>query len=380
MNWDKSLIPALERLLARTDTPAPVAARLMVLLRSKGVVLSPTARLAAGKRLLDAVDRGTFQLSSPADLDLYLEFLETEGPTDASLRQLQKLLNGSGETRARAHSLVRRFGSKASSMAEALWPKALDEKSKPEDRAEILATLTQIEGKPSLEKWQKLLNEAKGGVKTEVVRSWRAFKGKPEMVALLTNASEALRKETPTMSEELAVVLAALEADPTKHGLTIPDIGRDALGEETLTLLPKLSQAERAWRTRAGRLVFERNACVKCHTTVSQDTPLAPSLKAVARGQKVEYLVESVLYPSKVIKTGYETEQIVTKDGKMHTGLVKDDGTALRLLTIDGETRIAKTDIESRAVQKVSLMPEGQEKQMSRREFLDLIVYLQSLR
>ena len=143
---------------------------------------------------------------------------------------------------------------------------------------------------------------------------------------------------------------------------------------------PKLSDPERQARTRAGRLVFERNACAKCHTTVNQDTPLAPSLKAVAKGQKVDYLIESVLYPSKVIKTGFETELILTKAGKTLTGLVKDEGTTLRILNLDKEDRIAKADIEERTVQKISIMPEGQEKQMSRSEFLDLIVYLQSLR
>jgi len=107
----------------------------MLLFRSRSVTLSSATRIAAGKRLLDAVDRGTFQLTSPADLDLYLEFLEAEGPTEASLKQLQKLMNGAGETRTRAHSLVRRFGPKASSLADTLWPKILDEKSKPEDRA-----------------------------------------------------------------------------------------------------------------------------------------------------------------------------------------------------------------------------------------------------
>src|SRR5207249_4161616 len=114
-------------------------------------------------------------------------------------KQLQKLLNGSGESRARAHSLVRRFGPKASSLADALWPKALDERGKPEDRAEVLATLTQIEARPAPERWQKLLNDAQPGVKTEAIRSWRAFKGKPEMVALLTKSTDSLRKDSPAL-------------------------------------------------------------------------------------------------------------------------------------------------------------------------------------
>ena len=100
----------------------------------------------------------------------------------------------------------------------------------------------------------------------------------------------------------------------------------------------------------------------------------------LARIEKPEYLVESVLYPSKVIKTGFETEQIVTKSGKTYSGLVKDEGKVLRISTADRTDRVAKADIEERTVQKVSLMPDGQEKMLSPQEFLDLIVYLQSLR
>ena len=136
----------------------------------------------------------------------------------------------------------------------------------------------------------------------------------------------------------------------------------------------------RLQKTFLGRQVFERAACTKCHTTVTQDTPLAPSLKGIATAQKAEYLVESVLYPSKVIKTGYETEQIVLKNGKIVSGLVKDEGQFLRVLTADSEARFAKKDIEERHIQKLSIMPEGQEKLLSRQEFLDLIVYLQSLK
>src|SRR5205807_8892975 len=83
-----------------------------------------------------------------------------------------------------------------------------------------------------------------------------------------------------------------------------------------------------------GRQVFERAACVKCHTTVTQNTPLAPSLKGIA-AQEIDYLIESVLFLSKIIKTGFETETVVTKSGQTHSGLVRDEGNFLRILNLD---------------------------------------------
>ena len=128
-----------------------------------------------------------------------------------------------------------------------------------------------------------------------------------------------------------------------------------------------------------GLQVFERNACTKCHTTATATTPLAPSLKGIAQ-QKVDYLIESVLYPSKIIKTGFEAEIIELKNGKTITGLVKDEGKFYRVLSLDKNELIAKTDVESRSVSKISVMPDGQEATMSRREFVDLIAYLQTLK
>ena len=137
--------------------------------------------------------------------------------------------------------------------------------------------------------------------------------------------------------------------------------------------------ADRTKRAAMGQQVFERNACTKCHTTATATTLLAPSLKGVAQ-QKTEYLIESVLYPSKIIKTGWDVEIIELKNGKTITGLVKDEGKSLRVLNLDKDTRIAKADVEERRLQKVSIMPEGQEAEMSRRDFVDLIAYLQTLK
>lgn len=379
MNWDKSLAPGVEKLLARAETPAPTAARALLLLRTKAAKVSPDLLAAAGKRLLGAVDRGDFPLNSPERAHLYLEFLENEGATPAGLTQLGKLISsGPNESRIAAHGLARKFATRAEPLAASLWPKLLDAKARPEERTELLATLAAIDSKPAPERWEKLLSDGNVEVRTEAVRTWRAFKGKPEMVAKLTQSTPELLKKQPGIAEDLAAVFNELGAKVA--GVEHKEQSKEAMTEQTLAALAKVPNNERSRRARAGRLVFERGACTKCHTAINQNTPLAPSLQGIGKGQKPEYLVESVLFPSKVIKTGFETERIVTKSGKMLTGLVKEDGAVLRVMNLDGEVRVAKADIEERSIQKISLMPEGQEKLLSREEFLDLVVYLQSLR
>ncbi|MFM8892018.1 MAG: hypothetical protein ACKOTB_10435, partial [Planctomycetia bacterium] len=62
------------------------------------------------------------------------------------------------------------------------------------------------------------------------------------------------------------------------------------------------------------------------------------------------------------------------------TGLVKEEGDSLRVITADDEKLVTKSDVEERAVLKLSLMPEGQERLMSPAELSDLVEYLISLR
>jgi putative heme-binding domain-containing protein len=216
-------------------------------------------------------------------------------------------------------------------------------------------------------------------LRTEAVRWWRSFKGQPEMVKVLADHALALVQQDPGLKEDLVAVFRHLEATPDLVKGLEPEKDKTLLAKHTLTALDALKPADRQTHALLGRQVFDRAGCVKCHTTVLQNTLLAPSLKGIA-AQKVDYLIESVLYPSKVIKTGFETETVVTRNGKSISGLVKDEGKFIRVLHLDHDVRISKADIEERAVQKISIMPEGQETQLSRREFADLIAYLMTLK
>jgi len=382
LNDDGKLAPALLKLMARDDVPATATAQALLLLRSRSTA-PPQILAAAGKRLLAALDKGTIKINSAAEAAVLLEVLEAEGPTPEAIAQLGRLLaGGKNSTRDAAHALARRQGVKASALAKVLWPR-LDGRQSVEECLEVLATLARVEEQPDRERWKRLLDDSRAEVRTEAVRWWRRFQGDEAMTAALLEAAPQMLKKDAGLADDLASVLTYLKADAgqlKKLGLSAPADDRDELGRATLKALTTAPANQLKQRATAGRMVFERNACVKCHTAVDRDTPLAPSLKEVARGQKTDYLVESVLYPSKVIKTGFETELVTTKKGKVLTGLVKDDGKTLRILDGDREVKLDKAEVESRAVQKQSLMPEGQEKQMSRAEFLDLIAYLASLR
>ena len=380
---DKTVLTAVEKLLTRPEVSSGVMARALLVLRARAGALPPALVASLGKRFLDAVEKGAVKVTSNGDQLLLLELLQGEGPTDFALKQVGAQLNGSPNVRAAAHTVARSFGTKAAKLAPALWPKSLDAKAKTEERIDNISTLARIEAPPTQANWVKLLGDANPAVRTDAVRWWRSFKGQPEMIQALIARSPELLKDDPSIKDDLNVVLRQLGVDPNVlKKLELPEttVNKEELTSQMAAALAKLPAPERQQRATLGRQVFERSACIKCHTSVTQDTPLAPLLKGIGTAQKADYLIESVLYPSKIMKTGFDTEVILTKNGQTLTGLVRDEGDKLRILNLDKSDVIAKKDIEERQIQKVSIMPEGQEKELSRQEFLDLMTYLQSLK
>ena len=377
LDGDASIVPALEKLIARDDLPTATIAKAVLVLKAKagGSLASAKLSAAAGKRLIEAVEKGSLKIASPADQLVIFEFLESEGPTPFALRQINGQLQSSNPAlKQAAHTLARRFGPSADLLAGGLWPSVLNPKTKFEDALESLSTIARVEKSSQKKQWEQLLKQDDPLLRMEAVRWWRRFAKEPDFIGLLNDSAVDLSQKDARMFDELHVVGRQLSGKEIGKPLT-----KDALANYALKELAAMPAADRPKRAAMGLQVFERNACTKCHTTATATTLLAPSLKGVAQ-QKVDYLIESVLFPSKIIKTGWELENIELKNGKTLTGLVKDEGKHLRVLNLDKDERVLKSEIESRSTSKISVMPEGQEATMSRREFVDLIAYLQTLK
>jgi putative heme-binding domain-containing protein len=119
--------------------------------------------------------------------------------------------------------------------------------------------------------------------------------------------------------------------------------------------------------------------CAKCHD--GTDEQLGPDLAKAGKDATAEYLIESVLLPSKVVKKGYETVVVTTKDERTVTGLVAaetpDSLTLLDPAANGKRIVIPKADIEKRTTSNKSLMPEGLVNLLSdRQQFYDLAKYL----
>lgn len=379
---DAKLLPALEKLGAREDVPADVTARTILALRSQGGAASNKLGAAAARRFLDAVQTGKVKVTHANEQLLLLELLPSEGPTPFALREIQnRLTDGNGQLRDKAHQVARDFGEKAGPVAGVLKSRLLDFNAKPApaDKLQWLATLAVVDPKPDSKQWERMLLEGDATLARDALRTWRVFLGNAEMTSALVASAPKLLDREGAWDDDLRAVLTTLKATDGLASLSLPEPKLASSDEKALRehLLAAKSDAN---SSALGRRVFERAGCVKCHTTVNENALRAPSLQGIGKAQKVEYLVESIFEPSKVIKTGFEIETVVTTAGQTYQGLVKEEGGKLRIITVDKEIDLAKSDVEERVVQKKSLMPEGLYKDLSPSELRDLVSYLQSLK
>ncbi len=122
--------------------------------------------------------------------------------------------------------------------------------------------------------------------------------------------------------------------------------------------------------------------CAGCHRIAGEGSDLGPDLTGAGTQFDRRALAESILYPSKAVREGYQQVTIVMADDEEISGVVKGETTdALTLRdSLAREHKLPRASIKSRRNSALSLMPEGLQAALSLEEFADLIAYLASLK
>jgi putative membrane-bound dehydrogenase-like protein len=134
----------------------------------------------------------------------------------------------------------------------------------------------------------------------------------------------------------------------------------------------------------AGQRIFfgvKVGTCSKCHTIDGRGSAVGPDLSKIRErvaSEGVEWLLETILQPSKQMAPQYTPWQIVTTDGKTLVGLPRrKGGNQEAYLGIDGrEFTVKKTDIEFHREMPTSIMPEGLLQSLTIQELNDLLAYI----
>ncbi len=128
-----------------------------------------------------------------------------------------------------------------------------------------------------------------------------------------------------------------------------------------------------------GEKVFIRSRCASCHVFGSIGRGGGPDLSTVTSRFRRRDILESVMFPSKVISDQYTGVEIDLNDLSTVSGMVVGEGReSLTLITVLGERiDLKKSDIVERREAKSSIMPEGLLNTMSLGELVDLMKFLE---
>ena len=184
--------------------------------------------------------------------------------------------------------------------------------------------------------------------------------------------------------------LAQYQADPkaylAKHPLPLKDEllknntrGRQWKFSELATAVQPLSGG-RAFAV--GKQLFKVANCIACHRLNEEGRVFGPDLvKLEKKKQSAEYILQSLLDPSKDVDPKFQSNIFALDTGKVITGMVLKETPETVEVVIDPlakgkPTLIRKSSIDDRSKSKASIMPKGLLDKLSREEILDLVAYI----
>ena len=199
-----------------------------------------------------------------------------------------------------------------------------------------------------------------------------ALKGKTIATKAATQASRFVQASGREGAEELMTALA-------KAG-SIRIASESNSSQKTQALVAKLNDGDAA----KGKEIYHRPelACITCHKLKGVGlTDIGPDLGSIGASAPADYIIESLIEPSKKIKEGFKSSTITTKNGDFYAGsVVFEDANMITIRTSAGaEITMQKSKIESRETSKVSMMPAGLTDSLNESELINLLKYLTEL-
>lgn len=183
--------------------------------------------------------------------------------------------------------------------------------------------------------------------------------------------AEAAREPDPRVLDRVPVVAASL-------GVAVPE---RVMPRPPVTAADVLARVPSADPGRGSKIFADARGanCGACHRAGDLGVGgIGPELSDIGIRSAPAAIVESILQPSATIIEGYRVSTLLLADGRSLTGLVLED-TPDFVRVIDAEGRsmnVRKDQIETRAVQPVSLMPAGYERTLTPEELADLVAFL----
>jgi putative heme-binding domain-containing protein len=248
-------------------------------------------------------------------------------------------------------------------------------------RAEVIATIAEAEPEVAGKLVAGFLPTAEVPQAERIFAAFLATKGGPSILAA------ALKdKKLPPAVATAGVQKSSITGGDTKalvEALTIAGGLQPVMALTPEQLTQMMAEVKSAGDPARGELVYRRAhlQCTVCHAIGAVGGIVGPDMVSLGASAPVDYIIESLLEPSKKIKEGYATTMLTTKTGGIHSGfLVRADDREVILRDATGKTEsIPANTVAKQENVPVSLMPPALTATLRRDEFVDLVRFLSEL-
>ena len=127
-----------------------------------------------------------------------------------------------------------------------------------------------------------------------------------------------------------------------------------------------------------GRATFEK-VCATCHRFGPIGTDVGPDLTTINSRFKKKDILESILFPSRIVSDQYQSEEIKTGTATYNALLLRETATAIQIRVNTDPSKpvvVNKSAIESRNKSAVSFMTEGLVDKMSQADLSNLMGFI----
>lgn len=127
-----------------------------------------------------------------------------------------------------------------------------------------------------------------------------------------------------------------------------------------------------------GRMLYGKT-CVQCHRAGTAGHLVGPDFVSVQNKSPADLLI-AILDPNREAQPNYQTYTAVTKQGKIHTGIISaETGASVTLKRAEAKEDVVLRDTLDELVSNgTSLMPEGLEKELDLQQLADVIAAIKS--
>lgn len=155
-----------------------------------------------------------------------------------------------------------------------------------------------------------------------------------------------------------------------ERGGALPNANRVAVLEQYVAATHATGDAKR------GKKLYT-DICAKCHRHSGEGAEIGPDLTGMAVHPKEELLVH-ILDPNRDVESNFRMYNVQTVDGIVMAGMLSSESkTAIELVDTNGEKKtVLREDIDEFRASRISLMPEGFEKELSVAQMTDLLEFL----